>query len=202
MAFRTLPKPYVAFRSLPKPSTRVLAMAAGDHIAIARETARLLGLHTNMMRADVLREHGNLGDAAFAAQYGQYVEHADGFAEVLPEHKCAIVDVLQRRKHIVGMTGDGVNDAPALKHADIGIAVHGATDAAKAAADLVLRPPDSLSHPPAFYGLFDSSTCLLWQVLMAPGLLVITDAVLHARMILQVCDLPISPCVISPYLHG
>lgn len=66
---------------------------------------------------------------------------ADGFAEVFPEHKFLIVKILQERKHMVGMTGDGVNDAPALKKADVGIAVAGATDAARGAADIVLTEP-------------------------------------------------------------
>ena len=69
------------------------------------------------------------------------MEAADGFAQVFPEHKYRIVRLLQARGHIVGMTGDGVNDAPALKQADAGIAVAGATDAARAAADVVLRAP-------------------------------------------------------------
>ena len=69
------------------------------------------------------------------------VEEADGFAEVFPEAKFRIVDLLQKKGHIVGMTGDGVNDAPALKKADAGIAVEGATDAAKSAADIVLTRP-------------------------------------------------------------
>ena len=69
------------------------------------------------------------------------VEHANGFAQVFPEHKFEIVRTLQTEGHIVGMTGDGVNDAPALKQADIGVAVSGATDAARAAADLVLTAP-------------------------------------------------------------
>ncbi len=69
------------------------------------------------------------------------IEQAEGFAQVYPEHKYHIVDVLQQRGHIVGMTGDGVNDAPALKKADVGIAVSGATDAARAAADIVLLNP-------------------------------------------------------------
>ena len=66
------------------------------------------------------------------------IEEADGFAQVFPEHKFHIVDVLQKQGHIVGMTGDGVNDAPALKKADCGIAVSDATDAARAAASIVL----------------------------------------------------------------
>jgi H+-transporting ATPase len=69
------------------------------------------------------------------------VENADGFAQVFPEHKYRIVELLQHKGHIVGMTGDGVNDAPALKEADCGIAVAGATDAAKSAADIVLTRP-------------------------------------------------------------
>ena len=66
------------------------------------------------------------------------IEKSHGFAQVFPEDKYFIVDKLQKADHIVGMTGDGVNDAPALKKADCGIAVSGATDAARASADLVL----------------------------------------------------------------
>jgi H+-transporting ATPase len=79
--------------------------------------------------------------AGMGAEFGEVCESADGFAEVFPEHKFVIVEILRQRDWIVGMTGDGVNDAPALKKADIGIAVSGATDAARAAADIVLTEP-------------------------------------------------------------
>ena len=110
-------------------------MVTGDHTAIAREVARKLKLGTNIVSAREVFEHdGSDGDRA-------RIEAAGGFAEVFPEHKFKIVRALQAAGHIVGMTGDGVNDAPALKQADIGIAVSGATDAARAAADLVLTAP-------------------------------------------------------------
>ena len=114
-------------------------MVTGDNLAIARQIASRLGLGANILRADALPAIGdrNAADPATADR----VEQADGFAEVFPEHKFAIVRILQARDHITGMTGDGVNDAPALKQADVGIAVSGATDAARAAADLVLTAP-------------------------------------------------------------
>ena len=115
-------------------------MVTGDQIAIARETSRALGLGTNILDAS------GLGDIRHheTAQAAEAIEKADGFAQVFPEHKFHIVDVLQQRGHIVGMTGDGVNDAPALKKADCGIAVSGATDAARAAASIVLLASGSL----------------------------------------------------------
>jgi H+-transporting ATPase len=107
-------------------------MVTGDHTAIAREISKKLGLGTNIVSAkDVFPTEGGDGDLA-------RIDAADGFAEVFPEHKFKLVRAVQRAGHIVGMTGDGVNDAPALKQADVGIAVSGATDAARAAADLVL----------------------------------------------------------------
>ena len=114
-----------------------LKMITGDQVAIARETARQLGLGTNILDAGLFVEtsHHETGQLADA------IEQADGFAQVYPEHKYHIVDVLQQHGHVVGMTGDGVNDAPALKKADVGIAVSGATDAARAAADIVLLSP-------------------------------------------------------------
>jgi len=110
-------------------------MVTGDHVAIAREVARELGLGTAIVSAREVFEHeASDGDAA-------RIQAADGFAQVFPEHKFKIVRALQAAGRIVGMTGDGVNDAPALKQSDIGIAVSGATDAARAAADLVLTAP-------------------------------------------------------------
>ena len=109
-------------------------MVTGDQLAIARETSKQLGLGTNILDAAAL------GDTTKqeSSQTKEAIEKADGFAQVFPEHKYHIVDVLQQCGHIVGMTGDGVNDAPALKKADCGIAVSGATDAARAAASIVL----------------------------------------------------------------
>ncbi len=112
-------------------------MVTGDQVAIGKEIAKQVGLGSNILDASLFdktkhHEGGQLADA---------IETADGFAQVYPEHKYHIVEVLQNRGHVVGMTGDGVNDAPALKKADAGIAVSGATDAARAAADIVLLSP-------------------------------------------------------------
>lgn len=129
-------------------------MVTGDQMAIARDIGGQIGLGKRIVDAGVFaetkyHETGQMDDA---------IEQADAFAQVFPEHKYHIVDVLQKRGHIVGMTGDGVNDAPALKKADAGIAVAGATDAARAAADIVL---------------------------LTPGLSVIVDAVKESRKIFQ-----------------
>lgn len=112
-----------------------IRMITGDHEAIGREVAGQLGLGQNILPADAAFDRNNQPRDPMA------IEQADGFARVFPEHKYAIVRQFQDRGHIVGMTGDGVNDAPALKQADIGIAVSNATDAARAAADLVLTAP-------------------------------------------------------------
>jgi len=106
-------------------------MVTGDHIAISKEISREVNLGENILTASSFIE--KTGDEA-----SNLIENADGFAQVFPEHKYRIVHLLQEKGHIVGMTGDGVNDAPALRKADAGIAVAGATDAAKSAADVVL----------------------------------------------------------------
>jgi H+-transporting ATPase len=129
-------------------------MVTGDQLAIAQETSRQLGLGTNILDATVLRDSKDQQSQQSVAS----IEKADGFAQVFPEDKYNIVDVLEKHGHMVGMTGDGVNDAPALKKADCGIAVSGATDAARAAASIVL---------------------------LAPGLSVIIDAIKESRRIFQ-----------------
>ncbi len=113
-----------------------------------------VGLGTNILDA------AGLGDVKKEESPARVrsIETADGFAQVFPEHKYHIIDVLQKGGHIVGMTGDGVNDAPALKKADCGIAVSGATDAARAAAAIIL---------------------------LTPGLAVIIDAIKESRKIFQ-----------------
>ncbi|KAI4356650.1 hypothetical protein L6164_000656 [Bauhinia variegata] len=114
-------------------------MITGDQLAIAKETGRRLGMGTNMYPSSYLL--GDNKDGKIALPVDELIENADGFAGVFPEHKYEIVSRLQSRKHICGMTGDGVNDAPALKKADIGIAVADSTDAARGASDIVLTEP-------------------------------------------------------------
>jgi H+-transporting ATPase len=129
-------------------------MITGDHAAIAKEISKEVNLGTNILEASTIldRKYSN------KLEEERMIEAVDGFAQVFPEHKYRIVELLQEKGHIVGMTGDGVNDAPALKKADIGIAVEGATDAAKSAAGVVL---------------------------IQPGLSVIIDAIKESRRIFQ-----------------
>jgi H+-transporting ATPase len=131
-----------------------IKMVTGDALAIARETAKTLGMGANILDGATLGDTNTEETAAVAKS----IEAADGFAQVFPAHKFHIVDVLQKHGHVVGMTGDGVNDAPALKKADCGFAVSGATDAARAAASIVL---------------------------VAPGLSVLIDAIKESRKIFQ-----------------
>jgi H+-transporting ATPase len=110
-------------------------MVTGDNIAIANEIAKQLHLPAHIDSAEKLfSESLPLAEAEKIKR----INASGGFAQVFPEHKYEIVKILQRQGHIVGMTGDGVNDSPALKQAEVGIAVSGATDAARAAASLVL----------------------------------------------------------------
>lgn len=115
-------------------------MVTGDSQNIAEEVSGQLGLGQNILLAE-----GIFGTAEkpipITVESGTKVEQADGFAEVFPQHKYDIVKALQLKGHTTAMTGDGVNDSPALKQADCGIAVSGATDAARAAAALILTLP-------------------------------------------------------------
>ena len=128
-------------------------MVTGDHLLIAKETCRELGMGTNILNTEVLNDTSHSVE-----QLDEIIMNSHGFAEVMPEHKFQIVERIRHQGHVTGMTGDGVNDAPALKRADIGIAVFPATDAAKAAADIVLTEP---------------------------GLSVIIDAIFRSRKIFQ-----------------
>eukprot|EP00052_Salpingoeca_macrocollata_P018415 m.151278 g.151278 ORF g.151278 m.151278 type:complete len:1020 (-) comp20689_c3_seq1:90-3149(-) len=108
-------------------------MITGDHLLIAKETCRRLGMGDSILRVDALdAPHQRLLDL---------VENVDGFAEVFPENKFDIVALYQEKGHITGMTGDGVNDAPALRKANVGFAVEGATPAAQGAASVILLTP-------------------------------------------------------------
>nr|WP_306672405.1 HAD-IC family P-type ATPase [Geothrix fuzhouensis] len=129
-------------------------MVTGDQVAIGKEIAGQVGLGTNILDASMFAHTDPTQQGGMDAA----IDAADGFAQVFPEHKFHIVEALQRLGHITGMTGDGVNDAPTLKKADAGIAVSGATDAARAAADIVL---------------------------LTPGLSVIIDAIQESRKIFQ-----------------
>lgn len=116
-----------------------IKMLTGDAVGIAKETARRLGLGENIYNSERLGLTG--GGNMPGSKIIDFVEAADGFAEVFPQHKYHVVDVLQKRGHLVAMTGDGVNDAPSLKRADTGIAVEGSSDAARSAADIVFLAP-------------------------------------------------------------
>lgn len=109
-------------------------MITGDHVDIAKEIARQVDLGTNILPETAIMDVPD-------PKATDIVEKADGFAQVFPEHKYRIVELLQKKGHVVGMTGDGVNDVPALQKANAGIAVAGATDAAKSAAAIVLTLP-------------------------------------------------------------
>jgi H+-transporting ATPase len=130
-------------------------MVTGDDVAIGDQIAKQLGMGDHLLVASDLFKDGT---TTITPQVAEAVERADGFGRVFPQHKYEIVKALQQRGHIVAMTGDGVNDAPALRQADCGIAVSGATDAARSAAALILT---------------------------APGLSTIVNAIVGARQIFQ-----------------
>ncbi|GAA5811692.1 hypothetical protein MFLAVUS_005133 [Mucor flavus] len=111
-------------------------MITGDQLIIAKEVGARLGM------GRVILDSNHLVDPTKSEEeVTEHCRRADGFAQVIPEHKYRVVELLQNKGYLVGMTGDGVNDAPALKKANVGIAVEGCTDAARSAADIVLLAP-------------------------------------------------------------
>ena len=176
-----------------------IKMLTGDHTSIAKEIARSLDLGSNIIPAKEIND--------------DTIETADGFAEIFPEHKFEIVKKYQKKKHIVGMTGDGVNDAPALKQADIGIAVSNATDAARAAADLILTQPGLMVIKKAIdearcvfgrmksYAMYRiSETCrLLFFLFLA--MILFQDQPLTAVMIILIALLNDIPIMMIAYDH-
>jgi len=145
----------LTFLDPPRPDTKetvrlareygvAVKMITGDHLLIALETSRVLnmgGIIETAADLPLLDSETKAKPANLGRDYGDKFLAADGFAQTYPEHKYLIVEGLREIGYRVGMTGDGVNDSPALKRADVGIAVFGATDAAKAAADIVLTEP-------------------------------------------------------------
>merc|ERR550537_1355454 len=145
----------LTFLDPPRPDTKetvrlakvngvAVKMITGDHLLIALETSRVLDMGGIIQSAEglpLLDKETKAKPANLGRDYGDKFLAADGFAQTYPEHKYLIVEGLRELGYRVGMTGDGVNDSPALKRADVGIAVFGATDAAKAAADIVLTEP-------------------------------------------------------------
>ena len=131
-------------------------MVTSDQLAIAKETGRRLGLGDHMYPSKVLKDGPAPGGTH--ASLDEMIMDADGFAGVFPEHKYEIVKHLQGLGHLCTMTGDGANDAPALSRANVGIAVEGATDAARGAADIVLTEPGLSTIVHAIRG-----SCIIFQ---------------------------------------
>lgn len=159
-------------------------MLTGDAIAIAKETCKMLALGTKVYNSDKLI-HGGLS----GAMASDLVEKADGFAEVFPEHKYQVVQMLQERGHLTAMTGDGVNDAPSLKKADCGIAVEGASEAAQSASDIVFLEPglstiiDSIKvarqifHRMKAYIQYRIALCLHLEIYLVTSMIILNESI-------------------------
>jgi len=183
-------------------------MITGDHEAIAKELCEKLSLGSNIVSVSDLEKKEKLEE-----EKENLLEQANGFAEVYPQHKFEIVKVLQKKEHITGMTGDGVNDAPALKQANIGIAVSGASDAAKEASDIVLTESGLLVIARAIeqarkvfnrmksYTMYRiSETCRLLLFLFL-SMLVFNDHPLTAIMIILIALLNDIPIMMIAFDH-
>lgn len=159
-------------------------MLTGDAVAIAKETCKQLGLKTNVYDSEKLITSGMSG-----SDIRDFVEAADGFAEVFPEHKYQVVSLLQERGHLTAMTGDGVNDAPSLKKADCGIAVEGASDAARTAADVVfldeglstiitaIKVARQIFHRMKAYIIYRIALCVHLQLYIMLSILILNETI-------------------------
>ncbi|WVR09316.1 plasma-membrane proton-efflux P-type ATPase [Kwoniella sp. DSM 27419] len=159
-------------------------MLTGDAVAIAKETCKQLGLKTNVYDSEKL-----IGGGMSGSDIRDFVEAADGFAEVFPEHKYQVVNLLQERGHLTAMTGDGVNDAPSLKKADCGIAVEGASDAARTAADVVfldeglstiitaIKVARQIFHRMKAYIIYRIALCVHLQVYLMLSILIKNETI-------------------------
>ena len=183
-------------------------MVTGDHEAIAKDLSEKLDLGSNIISVGELDKYDKV-----LSEKDALIESASGFSEVYPQHKFDIVKSLQYKKHVTGMTGDGVNDAPALKQADIGIAVSGATDAAKAAADIVLTEPGLLVIAHAIeqsrkifnrmksYAMYRISETVRLLLFLFLSMLVFNDHPLTAIMIILIALLNDIPIMMIAYDH-
>ncbi|KAJ1033052.1 hypothetical protein NDA16_000331 [Ustilago loliicola] len=165
-------------------------MLTGDAVAIAKETCKMLALGTKVYDSHRLIGSGGMAGSAIH----DFVEAADGFAEVFPEHKYQVVEMLQHRGHLTAMTGDGVNDAPSLKKADCGIAVEGASDAARSAADVVfldeglstiitsIKVARQIFHRMKAYIQYRISLCLHLEIYLVLTILIL-DEVIRSNLI-------------------
>lgn len=159
-------------------------MLTGDAIAIAKETCKMLALGTRVYNSEKLVSGGLTG-----AMVGDLVESADGFAEVFPEHKYQVVEMLQDLRHLTAMTGDGVNDAPSLKKADCGIAVEGASEAAQSAADIVFLEPGlstiiesikvarRIFHRMKAYIQYRIALCLHLEIYLVTSMIILNESI-------------------------
>lgn len=159
-------------------------MLTGDALAIAKETCKMLALGTKVYNSEKLISGGLSG-----AMAGDLLEKADGFAEVYPEHKNQVVQMLQDRGHLTAMTGDGVNDAPSLKRADCGIAVEGSSEAAQSASDIVFLEPglstiiDSIKvareifHRMKAYIQYRIALCLHLEIYLVTTMVIINESI-------------------------
>lgn len=160
-------------------------MLTGDAVAIAIETCKQLGVGTKVYDSHKLIGGGGMSGSSIH----DFVEAADGFGEVYPEHKYQVVELLQDRHHLVAMTGDGTNDAPSLKRADCGIAVEGATDAARAAADVVfldeglstiitsIKVSREIFHRMKAYIEYRIALCLHLEIYLTLSILILNETI-------------------------